>query len=117
MTVSSGAQTKENPTPGQTGGTTLWGYARMWPTPRAMEIPTGKNAQGGVGLTSAVQMWPTPTSRDHKDTGDCKKVPVNSLLGRAVEPSIQHGSLNPTWVEWLMGFPAEWTDLEPSETP
>ena len=90
MTVSSGAQTKENPTPGQTGGTTLWGYARM---------------------------WPTTISRDHKDTGDCKKVPVNSLLGRAVEPSIQHGSLNPTWVEWLMGFPAEWTDLEPSETP
>jgi hypothetical protein len=27
------------------------------------------------------------------------------------------GSLNPTWVEWLMGFPLGWTDLEPSETP
>jgi DNA (cytosine-5)-methyltransferase 1 len=22
------------------------------------------------------------------------------------------GSLNPTWVEWLMGFPLGWTDLE-----
>jgi hypothetical protein len=21
------------------------------------------------------------------------------------------GSLNPTWVEWLMGFPLGWTDL------
>lgn len=25
--------------------------------------------------------------------------------------------VNPTWVEWLMGFPARWTDLEASETP
>ena len=27
------------------------------------------------------------------------------------------GRLNPTWVEWLMGFPAGWTDLEDSATP
>jgi hypothetical protein len=26
------------------------------------------------------------------------------------------GALNPTWVEWLMGFPLGWTDLGPSET-
>jgi len=25
--------------------------------------------------------------------------------------------LNPTWVEWLMGFPLGWTDLEGSATP
>jgi hypothetical protein len=25
------------------------------------------------------------------------------------------GPLNPTWVEWLMGWPIEWTDLEPLE--
>jgi hypothetical protein len=23
-----------------------------------------------------------------------------------------NGHLNPTWVEWLMGFPLGWTDLE-----
>ena len=27
------------------------------------------------------------------------------------------GQLNPEWVEWLMGFPAGWTDLNASETP
>lgn len=27
------------------------------------------------------------------------------------------GQLNPTWVEWLMGFPIGWTDLEDLETP
>jgi len=65
-------------------------------------------------------LWPTPTTRDHKDTGDSimdGTVPVNGLLGRAVSPSREHGSLNPMWVEWLMGFPTGWTDLKPSETP
>ena len=27
------------------------------------------------------------------------------------------GQLNPVWVEWLMGYPAGWTDCEDSETP
>jgi DNA-cytosine methyltransferase len=27
------------------------------------------------------------------------------------------GQLNPTWVEWLMGFPSGWTECEPSATP
>ena len=27
------------------------------------------------------------------------------------------GALNPTWVEWLMGFPLGWTDCAPSATP
>jgi len=25
------------------------------------------------------------------------------------------GQLNPTWVEWLMGWPLGWTDLQPLE--
>lgn len=32
------------------------------------------------------------------------------------EPPETSGSLNPAWVEWLMGFPTGWTDLEASET-
>jgi hypothetical protein len=31
-------------------------------------------------------------------------------LATAVEDTL--GQLNPTWVEWLMGFPQGWTDLE-----
>jgi hypothetical protein len=27
------------------------------------------------------------------------------------------GPLNPTWVEWLMGFPTGWTALDASVTP
>jgi hypothetical protein len=26
------------------------------------------------------------------------------------------GKLNPTWVEWLMGWPIGWTDCEPLAT-
>ena len=27
------------------------------------------------------------------------------------------GRLNPRWVDWLMGFPIDWTDCDASETP
>jgi hypothetical protein len=29
----------------------------------------------------------------------------------------RRGFLNPTFLEWLMGFPTNWVQLEPSETP
>jgi hypothetical protein len=32
------------------------------------------------------------------------------------ESMLATGQLNPTWVEWLMGFPLGWTDLGPSAT-
>lgn len=89
-------------------------------------------------------LWPTPTSRDYKDGSAkaCQNVPVNGLLGRAVHQSRllttptasdavgthgggnsrslrtdAGGQLNPAWVEWLMGYPAGWTELKPSEMP
>lgn len=31
-------------------------------------------------------------------------------------PEVCGGTLNPDWVEWLMGWPIGWTDLEPLET-
>jgi hypothetical protein len=34
-----------------------------------------------------------------------------------VTPEELNGALNPTWVEWLMGFPLGWTDLAASATP
>jgi hypothetical protein len=81
----------------------------------AAEAPNlGSNKKNGpISLIQAArEMWPTPTSRDHKDTGDCKNVPVNALLGRAVGPTKQIGSLNPAWVEWLMGYPIGHTVCE-----
>ena len=93
----------------------------LWPTPRAQSATGSGPSRVGhrTDLQTAVKTWPTPTSRDWKDgsASSCRNVPVNGLLGRAVHiGSTMTGSLNPTWVEWLMGLPAEWTDLSNSET-
>jgi hypothetical protein len=96
-----------------------------WPIPRAIEYKNPgmsiERRQKGMApehLSEAVRMWPTPTSRDHKDTGDSimnGTVPVNGLLGRAVAPTKMKGSLDPAFVEYLMGYPIGWTVLKPLE--
>jgi len=67
-------------------------------------------------------LWGTPTSVAWKGSGkvgsksyrhDMKN---GNLKAQVMEKGIS-GQLSPTWVEWLMGFPLGWTDLEPSETP
>ena len=129
----------------QKRGIDLQTYVRMWPTPTSMDGKrTGKeldpdswlgakerHAKKGVNkhfhLDIAVQFaeqkrWPTPTSRDWKDGSakSCRNVPANCLLGREVHAREDYqttGSLNPQWVEWLMGYPDGWTDLNSLETP
>jgi hypothetical protein len=62
----------------------------------------------------ALSPWPTPTARDWKSgkasdaTHDRNSRPLSEVVG---------GALNPTWVEWLMGFPLGWTDCGPLATP
>ena len=54
---------------------------------------------------SNMQRWPTPRQFMHKDsTTDRGKGNLGEVVG---------GKLNPTWVEWLMGWPLGWTDLRP----
>jgi hypothetical protein len=61
-------------------------------------------------------LWPTPDSHCWKagtrgnGTGGGQQ-----LSNQLVAPSTP-GQLNPTWVEWLMGFPLGWTDLDVSAT-
>jgi hypothetical protein len=81
--------------------------------------PSHKNGKHGWNTGAAVndslsedpvRMWPTPTARDHKDSGDntdYQKIKEKSKLA-----GYAGGSLNPQWVEWLMGYPAGWTELE-----
>jgi hypothetical protein len=67
--------------------------------------------------TVVAERLPTPTAGDAKSAR-------NATAGRRDPDSKHHagttlsdvayqagGSLNPTWVEWLMGFPTGWTDL------
>ena len=95
-----------------------------WPTPTTQEVENpnavwnenGRRiAENGnshsMNLADAVKMWPTPQARDYKGaSGKFLKTGIPEDLPAAVSAG---GKLNPTWVEWLMGFPLGWTDLEP----
>jgi DNA (cytosine-5)-methyltransferase 1 len=70
-------------------------------------------------------MWMTPTARDYKDgSTSLANVPVNGLLGRQVLTTPPHGTdtsdtrrtLNPLFVEALMGWPTGWTGFDFAET-
>ena len=68
------------------------------------------------------QMWPTPVCQDSRHATTRHLDPNNqywkSNLGEVVMSTEQTGipgRLNPTWVEWLMGWPLGWTDLKPLE--
>jgi DNA (cytosine-5)-methyltransferase 1 len=69
-----------------------------------------------------MEMWPTPVCQDSRHAISRHLDPENkfwkSNLGEVVMSMEKEntGRLNPTWVEWLMGWPLEWTDLKPLET-
>jgi hypothetical protein len=112
---------------------TLTGAVKTWPTPcrrdyKGTNAPEGLTRKDGksrldqlpnavaYGGTQTQQKWhwPTPVARG-----------VHGLYGgshhwnkmkQAGHHSMLSGQLNPSWVEWLMGWPIGWTDLKPLET-
>ena len=88
--------------------------AAYWPTPTVCGNYNrkGSSATSGDGLPTAVKMWPTPTAHSAKETNAKSEAERNTpTLAAQVG-----GTLNPTWVEWLMGWPPGWTDLKPLGT-
>ncbi len=86
-----------------------------WPTPVRADGERASETykRGNPTLLGAVLRWQTPTVQDAKNNGGPGQhsentVPLNAQVG---------GKLNPQWVEWLMGFPTGWSDLEDSATP
>ncbi len=79
----------------------------------------GLTAKSGDGLATAVyrleqlerEQFPTPTKRDWR-SGKTKQTYGNSRPLSEAVATPQCGTLNPAWVEWLMGFPIGWTELE-----
>lgn len=103
---------------------TGWNPGESWPTPQASDYKRANDIvqtclnrmQNGhqMGLPETVKLrefFPTPLANDAKNNGgpgqQARKSPQ---LGAVVG-----GALNPPWVEWLMGWPVEWTDLKPLE--
>jgi hypothetical protein len=70
-----------------------------------------------VGMARKNQ-WPTPTASDAtKWSNESLEERVSKgrqvRLNTAVSPQGGlGGQLNPTWVEWLMGYPIGWTEYE-----
>ena len=98
----------------------------MWPTPVASNAKHGVNqpdGKRGATLVDAVKrpdLWPTPLARDSKSGAGSPEWRAKRAAEKKEERPLNEvisGQLNPEWVEWLMGYPAGWTELEPSETP
>ena len=89
-------------------------HRHLWPTPTVCGNYNrkGLSATSGDGLATAVQKWPTPTAHMAKETN----APSEALRNEPSLSSRVGGTLNPMWVEWLMGWPLGWTDLKPLET-
>lgn len=102
----------------------------LWPTMRAIDAhgietsPQNHVKHGsGMTLTQAVRRStvPTPKSRDWRtgDRPDSRRMRAKRT-GKRHSPDLNDviapgGHLNPIWVEWLMGYPLGWTDLQPLE--
>jgi hypothetical protein len=103
----------------------------LWPTPRnctAMAATiTPKSAwdqRRFPNLETVVgrREWPTPTTANWVTSTSVESTREAMLKGEkyssrivqavAMEEPTATGYLNPMWVEWLMGFPIGWTDLE-----
>ena len=79
--------------------------ANKYPTPT-----TRPDGTGSLGR-SIQKRIPTPTATDAIKGG--KVSPRPGAMGLSETTG---GSLNPDWVEWLMGWPIGWTGLRPLET-
>ena len=87
----------------------------IWPTPRSSDgNGAGTHGDGGMDLRTKVSMYPTPTEDDSSNVHP-KDNRYRTLVTKVNEetgntPTTALGSLNPQWVEWLMGYPIGFTD-------
>ncbi len=114
---------------------------RMYPTPRSSGQENaetlikrkGEKAAARHNLTANVQMFPTPSASCQMDvvappetvkqnssgwsvtrvgTGTKFGAKLNDVVNKVNQPIKPGGKLNSTFVEFLMGFPMDWTKVE-----
>jgi DNA (cytosine-5)-methyltransferase 1 len=113
----------------KTGQSTITLVDEVRHTPNYWPTPTAHNAKEGgypaeytrktptLTAEAVASYWPTPSASDNRDRGNLSnpslqrriKLGKQLMLSQVVHPT--SGKLNPTWVEWLMGFPLDHTDL------
>jgi DNA-cytosine methyltransferase len=127
------------------GGTPLPTAVKMFPTPTAGCVEGGEQSSRvemtenggfilrkknkpemtfGAKLSDAMifleKMYPTPMARDHKDMGynpiTCKReIKQQSIPTTVLKNNKPGGKLNPNFVEFLMGYPMNWTKIDQAE--
>ena len=94
-----------------------------WPTPTVASADKEViNSQNNNNLVAYAKMFPTPAASDYKGAPSLAHVQERARLHTRGVRLPEHvsrlynievrGNLNPEWVEWLMGVPTGWTDLD-----
>jgi hypothetical protein len=136
MAYRAGRKKKETlwPTPrNNTGPSTdkkhlsLDGAVKLWPTPNSRDWKDTGPTQGNrhsPNLGAMAAKYPTPgthgLSNGSGNAGAINKLRERGKITEEERRSMRSGNggrLNPTWVEWLMGYPLGWTDLNALATP
>jgi len=90
----------------------------LWPTPRSCsamaatitpESAWAENRFPNLETVVGRRLWPTQTAHNAKEGA----YPAEFTRNTPTLSAQAGGMLNPTWVEWLMGWPLGWTDLKP----
>lgn len=113
------------------------GTGRVWPTPSVASATGGQTSRSGDrkgelllagaarAADAAERIWTTPTARDRHTAAKVKRVQGSLDRGQEIQTPLvtqaaegtgaapQGLSLNPDWVELLMGWPRFWTKVEP----
>jgi|LULN01.1.fsa_nt_gb hypothetical protein len=121
-------------------------FSGPWPRSGTMRSGTVYPHQPSAPITGETDclLWPTPTTNPHRPcegnvrllrakikAGEITSGEARTMLGGSdpfkaqgaidadsssiCEPA-KPGRIHPAWVEWLMGFPPGWTDLDVSGT-
>lgn len=88
-------------------------------TPRSSDAdhggPNQRDSAGYPGLPGQIAMLPTPQERSWK-SGKGENTPENSYIERVMENVGKNTGtvlrLEPAMVEWMMGYPEGWTELQ-----
>ena len=90
----------------------------LFELPKLAQTITERESSSSPVVPKCGVLWPTPTAQDGKNsTLPPSQLERDSIIGALLKSgSPSGGVVNPEWVEWLMGWPIGWTELEPVGT-
>lgn len=105
-------------------------FSETWPRWGTMQNGDAYRRQSVAPITKETEygFWPTPlrSPRDscltmdaalqNQKLGTCRQTSLSCVVAEKENDAGRHipdGHLSPGWVEWLMGWPIGWTDLQP----